>query len=191
MSTKSRRVFLSNLAAYGGSAALLGGLPDFSAAHEHAAAQAQQKTLTFAFFTSDEAALMAALCEQIIPSNDGPGAKEAGAVFFIDYALDETEPELRPLFRNGLMLLAEAAAPAKFGELPGTEKVALLKKIESTEFFQQAREYTIIGFLGDPKHHGNRDKVGWKYIGFDSSGMFAPPFGYYDAELLRSKKESE
>jgi gluconate 2-dehydrogenase gamma chain len=187
-------VFLGNLAAYGGTAVLLGGLPDFSAAHEHAAAQAHgapQNSQTFTFFTSEEAALMAAVCEEIIPSDDGPGAKEAGAVFFIDYALHETEPELQPLFRSGLKSLAEAAAPAKFAHLPAAEKISLLKNVESTEFFQRAREYTIIGFLGDPKHHGNRGKVGWKYIGFDSGGMFAPPFGYYDAELLRGAKESD
>ena len=56
------------------------------------------------------------------------------------------------------------------------------------EFFRRAREYTIIGFLGNPKRQGNRDELGWKYIGFENPGMFSPPFGYYDAELLSGKK---
>jgi gluconate 2-dehydrogenase gamma chain len=39
-----------------------------------------------------------------------------------------------------------------------------------------------MGFLADPARGGNRGKVGWKLIGFDDSGAFAPPFGYYDRD---------
>jgi gluconate 2-dehydrogenase gamma chain len=145
----------------------------------------------FACFTSEEAIQMEAICEQIIPSDDGPGAREAGAIYFIDYALSQTEPYLQPLFRDGLKQLAEASAPQTFSALTAEQQFVVLKKLESTEFFRKAREYTILGFLGDPKRKGNRQELGWKYIGFENPGMFSPPFGYYDAELLSGKKQGE
>jgi gluconate 2-dehydrogenase gamma chain len=131
---------------------------------------------------------MEAVCEQIIPSDDGSGAREAGAIYFIDYALSLTEPHLQPLFRDGLKQLAEASAPQSFSELTAERQIGVLKKLEATPFFQRAREYTILGFLGNPKRQGNRQELGWKYIGFENPGMFSPPFGYYDAELLSGKK---
>lgn len=189
MSDNSRRAFVSRLLTGAGVAFAWSALPDFAAAHEHTAAQVDARTRKFAFFTCEEAAEMEAVCEQIIPSGDGPGAREAGAIYFIDYALSKTEPHLQPIFREGLKKLAEACAPQKFNDISAEQQIALLKKIEPTEFFQRAREYTIIGFLGDPRHHGNRNQVGWKYIGFENVGMFSPPFGYYDAELLSGKKQ--
>jgi gluconate 2-dehydrogenase gamma chain len=50
---------------------------------------------------------------------------------------------------------------------------------------------TVLGFFSDPKHGGNRDQIGWKLIQFDNAGMYEPPFGYYDAELLANKKEGQ
>jgi gluconate 2-dehydrogenase gamma chain len=145
----------------------------------------------FAFFTPDEARQMEAVCEQIIPSDDGPGAREAGAIYFIDYALSQTELDLQPVFRAGLKELGAACAPNKFSELGAPQQIAVLKKVEQTEFFARARQYTILGFLGDPARHGNRDQLGWKYIGFENLGMFTHPFGYYDAKYLAEKKRSQ
>ena len=188
MNDNSRRAFVSRLLTGAGAVVALSALPDFASAHVHAAAQVHAGEHKFAYFTSEEAMQMEAVCEQIIPSDDGPGAREAGAIYFIDYALTQTEPHLQPLFRDGLKRLAAASAPQTFGELTSERQFAVLKKLESTEFFRRAREYTIIGFLGNPKRQGNRDELGWKYIGFENPGMFSPPFGYYDAELLSGKK---
>jgi gluconate 2-dehydrogenase gamma chain len=191
MDQNSRRAFLSRLLAGTGSAIAIGALPDFSLAHEHAAAQLHAGEKKFAFFTPDEAGQMAAVCEQIIPSDDGPGAREAGAVYFIDYALSQTEPHLQPVFRAGLKELAAACAPDSFMQLGIPQQIALLKKLEQTEFFARVRQFTILGFLGDPARHGNRDQVGWKYIGFENPGMFTHPFGYYDAEFLSEQKQKQ
>ena len=191
MNDNSRRAFVSRLLSGAGAALALSALPDFAAAHEHAATQVNAGERKFVYFTSEEAMEMEAVCEQIIPSDDSPGAREAGAIHFIDYALSQTEPHLQPLFRDGLKQLAAASAPQTFSELASERKFAVLKELQSTEFFQQAREYTIIGFLGSPKRQGNRHELGWKYIGFENPGMFSPPFGYYDAELLSRKKESK
>jgi gluconate 2-dehydrogenase gamma chain len=168
-----------------------GALPDFSLALDHAAAQVNGGENKLVFFTPEEAQQMEAVCAQIIPSDDGPGAREAGAIYFIDYALSQTEPHLQPIFRSGLKELAAASAPHKFNELATAQQIVVLKKLEQTDFFARARQYTILGFLGDPARHGNRDQVGWKYIGFENPGMFTHPFGYYDAEFLAGKKRSQ
>ncbi len=190
----SRRLFLSRLVIGGSAALTASALTQLAAAHEHAAQQVAKPSNNFEFFTPREAQDLAAMCEQIIPSDaDAPGAREAGAVYFIDYAVGKLEPNLQPLFREGLRGVSVEAAkvdPAKaFHELTSEQQITILKSIEKSEFFQSARTYTIFGFLGDPKYGGNRDKVGWKYIGFDDSAMFEPPFGYYDAELLASQKK--
>jgi gluconate 2-dehydrogenase gamma chain len=42
------------------------------------------------------------------------------------------------------------------------------------------RQHTIMGFFSNPQYGGNRDKMGWKLIGFEDAFVFQPPFGYYD-----------
>jgi gluconate 2-dehydrogenase gamma chain len=190
MNENSRRSFLSSLLASTGAVVAFGALPEFSLAYEHAAARVNVGDNKFAFFNPEEARQMEAVCEQIIPSDDGPGAREAGAIHFIDYALSQTEPDLQPIFRAGLKELAAACAPDKFIDLGVTQQIAVLKKLERTEFFERARQYTILGFLGNPARPGNRDRVGWKYIGFENPGMFTHPFGFYDAEQLSEKKQN-
>jgi gluconate 2-dehydrogenase gamma chain len=192
----SRRIFLSRLVAGAGASVALSALPRLAEAHEHAAKQIASSSKKLHFFTPEEWHELAAVCEQIIPSEpDAPGAREAGAVYFIDYAVSNAEPDLQPIFRSGLNELAAEAhkfdAAKKFSDLSSDQQIAVLKAIEQSEFFQLARKYTIIGFLGDPKYDGNRDEVGWKYIGFENPGMFKPPFGYYDAQLLSEKKEGK
>src|ERR1700747_2113835 len=134
MDEDSRRAFLSRLLAGAGAVVAFGALPDFSLAHEHAAAQLHSGENKFAFFTLEEARQMEAVCEQIIPSDDGPGARETGAIYFIDYELGQTEPHLQPVFRTGLKELAAACAPDKFIELGTLQQIALLNKLEATEF---------------------------------------------------------
>ena len=124
------------------------------------------------------------------PTMDQGLARRAPSILSI-YALSQTEPHLQPVFRAGLKELAAACSPDKFSELGIPQQIAMLKKLEHTDFFAHARRYTILGFLGDPSRHGNRGQVGWKYIGFENPGMFTHPFGYYDAEFLSDQKQNE
>lgn len=192
MNELSRRAFLAGA----GAAAALTALPNLAKAHAHAAKQAAADTKTLQFFTAAEAKELDAVCAQIIPSDaDSPGAREAGAIYFIDYACFECEPDIQPVFRSGLKDLAAEAhkidAAKNFSDLTSDQQIAILKSIEKSDFFQHARNYTIIGFLGDPSLGGNRNEIGWKYIGFENSGMYQPPFGYYDAELLAQQKKGD
>jgi gluconate 2-dehydrogenase gamma chain len=130
----------------------------------HEAAQSGNDKLHY--LDAQAAAEVEALAAQIIPSDDGPGAKEADVVYFIDRALATFDQDQREIYRTGL-----AAARA-------TGSIAF---IEHTEFFEALRKHVIMGFLANPAWRGNRDKVGWKLIGFEDAGAFQPPFGYYDA----------
>src|SRR5260370_35370442 len=123
MNDNSRTTFVSRLLTDAGAAFALRALTHFAAAHEHAAAQVKTGERKFACFPSEEAMQIEAVCEQIIPSDDGPGAREAGAIYFIDYALTQTEPHLQPLFRDGLKQLAAAAAPQTFSEVTAEQQV--------------------------------------------------------------------
>jgi len=159
----SRRSLLRSSALAGLSAEVLEALQ-----HAHESVQSGDGALHY--LDPKAAAEIEALAAQIIPSDSvgdkaGPGAKEAGVIYFIDRALATFDRDQREIYRTGL-----AAARA-------TGSVAA---IEHTEFFEALRKHVIMGFLASPAWGGNRDKVGWKLIGFDDAGAFQPPFGYYD-----------
>ncbi len=134
-----------------------------------------------------------ALASIILPSHDGPGAREAGVIHFIDRALGSFDKDQSGLYRDGL----EAAQAARRRLFPGSSTIAtlteaqqieLMKTIESTPFFEALRTHTILGFLGNASYGGNRNGVGWTHIGFDDRMSFQPPFGHYDAEAAESAK---
>lgn len=146
----------------------------------------------FTWFDPATAHEIGAIAAQIIPDDDTPGAERAGVIWFIDRALAGYDADKQELYRRGL---AEAQAKraelfpgsASIAGLPAGRQIALLKAIEKTEFFQQVRFHTILGFFGHPRHGGNRDMTGWKLIGVDYQMHYEPPFGYYDAEAAQGE----
>jgi gluconate 2-dehydrogenase gamma chain len=163
-------------------------LADIAAAQQHAH-EAVQSSTPPPFRTLDPAtaAEIDAITSQIVPSTDGPGAREAGVIYFIDRALSTFDVDKREAYRTGM-----AAVQKKRQELfPGSTKIAaltneqqiqLVQGIEATDFFELLRTHTLYGFLGNPSYGGNRDHIGWKLIGFEDRMVFQPPFGYYDGE---------
>ncbi len=139
----------------------------------------------FAYLDPAAASELEAITCQILPSDETPGAREAGVIHFIDRALSTFDKDKQPAYQAGL-----AAFQAKRQELfpqsqsiaalPPDKQIALLKAVEKTEFFELLRMHTLLGFLGSPSYGGNRGKVGWKLIGFEDRMAFGPPFGYYD-----------
>jgi gluconate 2-dehydrogenase gamma chain len=139
------------------------------------------------FFDAQAAADIAALASQILPSGDGPGAREAGVVYFIDRALTTFDADKQADYRAGLAEVREARrkmfpASADIATLPQEQQIELVRTIEKTDFFEVLRVHTVLGFLGPPSYGGNRDKSGWKYIGFEERMSWEPPFGYYDGQ---------
>jgi gluconate 2-dehydrogenase gamma chain len=148
---------------------------------------AQAPSQHFSSFDAGTAAEIEAIAESIIPGDGTPGAREAGVIRFIDRALSGYEKDKREIYRNGLADLQTKRAELFPGSttiagLSGDQRTALLKPVEGTEFFRLVRMHTILGFFGHPKHGGNRDAVGFKLLGMETSAHFQPPFGYYDRE---------
>jgi gluconate 2-dehydrogenase gamma chain len=159
-----------------------------ASAQEHAHRAAAGATQAqFEFFKAPEAADIAAISEQILPSGDGPGAREAGIVYFIDRALTTFDASLQDAYRKGMSELQDVRGKmfpgsTNLASLPPDRQLEVVRAIEKTDFFETVRTHTLLGFLGNPSYGGNRDKVGWKHIGFEMRMAWAPPFGYYDAE---------
>ena len=142
---------------------------------------------TLTHFTADQGAQIEAIASRIIPTDDTPGAKEAGVVYFIDHAMRPggVAAEQVPLFAAGLASLSKAVmkkhgTASKFSTLTAEQQDAMLKGMEKTEFFGAVRFATIAGFLSLPKYGGNKDFVGWKVIGQEHTWEHKPPFGWYD-----------
>ena len=203
----SRRLFLKQSAFGIGGAVLLNLVPEALQAAHLEASRAANAGETFAFFTPAEAADLKAFAAQIFPTDDTPGADEANVVYFIDHVLDKYEPENREEFRHALVSLSKSSAQmfpgtAHFSELTPERQVAVITKFETfkrkrradllgslfggeTNYFETIRTYVIAGFLSDPANGGNKDMVGWQLISYDGMAMHEPPFGFYDAELLK------
>ena len=140
----------------------------------------------FVWFDPASAAEVEAIAAQIIPDGDSAGAKQSNVVLFIDRALAGYDQDKQELYKRGLtetQAKREQMFPASttIASLSGEQQIALLKTIEKTEFFQQVRLHTILGFFGQP--------AGIKFLGVEHQMHFEPPFGYYDAEAARGHSQ--
>jgi gluconate 2-dehydrogenase gamma chain len=140
---------------------------------------------SFSFLSASEAADIDAVASQIIPTDDLPGAREAGVVYFIDRSLATFFSQLAGDYRAQLAAFQTAfrdrhPSDGSFASLPAERQIEYLKKIDQTPFFNTTRVLTILGMLSSPAYGGNRNGVGWKLVGFEDAHAFASPFGYYD-----------
>ncbi len=135
------------------------------------------------FFTEAEGATLSAICNQIIPADQDPGAVSAGVPNFIDKQLSGFYRRHQAAYRSGLAGVQETSRAmfgAGFEELNWDNQIALLKSLESGKakggawksqspraFFQLIRDHTMQGFYGSPRHGGNRDYVSYRMLGID------------------------
>jgi gluconate 2-dehydrogenase gamma chain len=125
------------------------------------------------FLTAAEARSVDAICEQIIPADTDPGARQAGVVNFIDLQLTKHHKRHQSAYRKGIAGV-DAVSRKRFGkpfaELPSERQVEVLTDVENNdaEFFGLIRTHTMQGFYGDPRHGGNRGAVSWKMLGLPS-----------------------
>jgi gluconate 2-dehydrogenase gamma chain len=133
------------------------------------------------FLTVEEARTLAAICDQIIPPDEDPGAAWAGVVNYIDRQLFGVLQNLRNVYRQGIRAVEQSSNAlygAGFAELSAAKQIALLVMMEhgrapseawrhrtSAEFFGLVLEHTMQGFYGDPRHGGNRNATSWKMLG--------------------------
>jgi len=135
----------------------------FACEDVHAAAKGVQQIKSAAytpqFFFADEYPMIERLSEMIIPSDDGPGSREAGVAEFIDFMAFHDDSIQYP-FRLGLSWMnahSERLHRKKFLELTSAEQSALLRPLaykkefrdgeeDGRAFFDLMREYTTMGF---------------------------------------------
>jgi gluconate 2-dehydrogenase gamma chain len=125
----------------------------------NAATQIKPATYAPLFFSAPEYALMERLTDIIIPSDDTPGAREAGVSEFIDLMVSR-DSHLQKQFRNGLTWLnthSNKKQGKQFLRLSALQQADLLEPLAykakfragdeaGRDFFKLAREYTVMGF---------------------------------------------
>ncbi len=180
-----RRFFLSGLAASAG-AAWLAASPGFVRAAGADAARALRDD-PWRVLSPHEAELLDAVTEQIFPTDDTPGAREARVVRFIDQSLATYAASELPLLRRGLGELEAVTRrrhpdAASFAALPAADQTDILRAFEAvgSTFFESVRMATITGMFANPEYGGNFEKAGWRLIGFEDRFSWGPPFGDYD-----------
>lgn len=132
-------------------------------------------------FTEAEAATLAAVCDQIVPPDDAPGASQAGAVTFIDRQLATKQTDQAETYRRAIRALDATARrrhAQPFAALAFDAQTAILGDVEKgvveaedwtgvepAPFFQHVLSHTMMGFYGDPRHGGNKERVSWRMLG--------------------------
>lgn len=189
----SRRDFIASSAGLLGSGWLTLQLPLLSSLAA-CAREAAVRNEPFTTLTGAQARTMSAFAAQIIPSDaELPGATEAGAVHFVDRALAGPFSGMRDPVIAGLADLdrraagrgrdSAGAALTSFADLQAAEQVAIMREVEAEPYFELARMLTIMGVVADPSYGGNRDGAGERLLAMEHRPVYAPPFGWYDAEL--------
>ena len=135
---------------------------------------------TFLVLSPREARTVAALFERLFPADElGSGATEIGALAYLDRALAGPYANHAPTYRLGVAALDRAAHlrwAAPFAAGVPAAKDALLVEVEhglvpdwvvpgQQLFFELARAHLQEGLFADPAHGGNRDKLGWRFLG--------------------------
>jgi hypothetical protein len=111
------------------------------------------------FFSEPDFAVISRLTELIIPSDETPGAREAGVCEFVDFMVAH-DPEQQSPMRTGLTWLqhrSQRDLARPFLALTAVEQAALLEPLAykakyrdgeeaGREFFRRIRELTVMGF---------------------------------------------
>jgi len=144
----------------------------------------------FVALTATEAAGLEAIAMRILPSDETPGAREAGVIHFMDKALSSYAAARKDPVLAGLDDLDKRArsrwpGTTSFAALMPARQDELLKLIEQSDFFREMRDAAVIGMFANPSYGGNQNQAGWKLLNFQAHGVYQPPFGYYDAEVRK------
>lgn len=180
---KNRRSFLAGTGRLAGAGWLAMNMPALLAAGK--AAQAQRSAQEgWKNITDIEAAILAAVVDQIIPPDDTPGASQAGVVHFIDNVIGGIMAENAALLKQGVADLQRRG----FVSAPFQVQTVMLEEIEDSPFFSVLIFMTHCGMFAMPAWGGNRNLSGWKMLGFENLHTWQPPFGYYDAQVITAEK---
>jgi hypothetical protein len=140
---------------------------------------------------TDTVAVLDAAAARILPSEDGPGAREAKVGRFIDRQLQGSLSAVRPAFEQ-LARLLDLWSQKSFGKpftmlAPADQDAVLgqlahgqipVRGLPQQAMFRGLHTLTLEGFLSDPVHGGNDGEVGWRAIGFPEPHLRKPGSGH-------------
>jgi gluconate 2-dehydrogenase gamma chain len=166
----TRRDFVRTVAAGAGASAIAAGC-------------ARKPPSRWRVLTDEQAELVVAICEQIVPRDQDPGATDAGVVHFIDRQLAGFYAKHRSTYENGLRGVEETSREMfdkGFLGLKWDQQTAVLRALESGKakgavwekesaqtFFRMIRDHTLQGFYGSPRHGGNRNYASYRMLGLE------------------------
>ena len=165
-----------------GSSGVMAALAGAATAPLLAAARANRDEGTFQNLSQALGLTLEAITARILPTTDTPGAREAGAVWFIDAMAAGPIAPLLSSLREGAASLDQASG-GSFAGLSDAEQDVQLRSIEDTEFFASMHMLTLAGTFTMSSYGGNRGEVGWDILGFERRHHWELPFGYYDAQV--------
>lgn len=182
-------------------------------------------------FSDHERATIEASVARIVPSDQDPGAREAGVVEYIEglLATDDADTDVGPrekkeyanfvlggtggrteerqaalfrlmesgsrhrhAYRDGVAeldrLARELFSATDFRGLDEARQDRVLSVLDHRDdrFFALLVVHAMEGFYGHPRHGGNRDRAGWKVLGYPGPSFPRgndPPYGWYDANV--------
>jgi len=161
-------------------------------------------------FTVAEFELLDAMVARIIPADDlGPGAREAGVIYYIDREAGGALAEQKEAYQLGLAALERYSRYSRgrpFTELSELEQDSLLIDVQggsatatgagfagsSAAFFNMVRSHTLQGMFGDPYYGGNQGYIGWDLLRYPGvrSGLNAPDQARLEADDLAPSRRS-
>lgn len=137
----------------------------------------------YRIFSSAEMQCLSALCEQIIPADQDPGATDAGIIHYIDKQTAIRFPDEKELFSKGIDALqsyCRSLSGRLFEEFESEKQIEVMKLIErgklpvdgwnegdQKSFFRKLLDRTMQGFYGAARHGGNKDYVSYKMMRLD------------------------
>jgi gluconate 2-dehydrogenase gamma chain len=137
--------------------------------------------------TAAETRTLEAATSRILPSDDGPGAREARVMRFIDAQLAGPLSPLLPAMQQGALMLdrySELRNRALFADATAEQQDLILGELSrgaipvrsfpQAEWFAALHDLTLEGFLSDPAHGGNAGEIGWRAIGFPTPHLRKP-----------------
>jgi gluconate 2-dehydrogenase gamma chain len=125
-----------------------------------------------AVLSAEEARVVESLCDQIVPADDAPGARQAGVLYYIDRQLAGPLGRFTPVYKTGIPAFRNACRKqtgADFADLPFAKQTDFLRYAETERkdlapFVETVIDHTMQGFYGSPDHGGNRDEASWKML---------------------------
>jgi gluconate 2-dehydrogenase gamma chain len=139
--------------------------------------------------TPEQLKLVDAFADRLIPKDEnGPGASECGAAYYIDRVLADTNAAEKPSFVAGLEATNAFALKSQgkpFVDLSPDAKDAVLTAMDNgtatgftpnpRTFFTRIRRLTLEGTFSDPFYGGNKGFAGWDLIGYPGPRLAVSP----------------